>query len=198
MKNLLTKLALSASLLTALSSPVFGEENYRIHSSVGYHKNVQILNGTDEKYNPFRFNLGFEFDKDASFFNKYEVSPFFGLSDGRYDFGIDFKLKKIFSQRNGFWSPFFYSGLGFIHLSKEFEEHKFKDNFNTSAGLGAEFRINKNLAWTLAADYGHISRGKKIWNSIKYRTTRADNEGNPGLNPFGIVVGLIYKLKKFK
>lgn len=194
MKNLLTKLALSASLLTAFTPSIFGQTPDRYHPSIGYHENVQIFKGSEDEYNPIRFRFGFEFDEEIFLFNKYEISPFLGLEDGRYDFGIDFKLKKHFFQENSFLRPYAYFGLGLIHLSEELEEQKFKNNFDLNTGIGVEVRLGREWSLTVAADYEHISRGRKLWYYITHLTTHgADNLGNPGLNIFGFVVGLIYK-----
>ncbi len=196
MKKILKDLILSTFFVTTvLSSSALGKnEYYRIHPSLGYHQNTQVLNGTDEKYDPLRISLGFEFDYDLWGFNKFKVAPFLGEFQGDYDAGIDFKLKKIFEKKE--ISPYFYLGMGAIYMARNFEEHKYKLNFNLNAGVGLEYKLSENSALTFAVDLDHISMGKKIWNSLYYRTMHANNSGNPGFNTLGFVIGWIYRLKK--
>jgi len=219
---------LSASMLIALNSPVFGEEKEadngvnslveyhenidylndknnsspllqfilspdRVHYSIGDHRNVKFLKGTDEEYNPLRFKLGFEYDSDFSVFNRFSITPFIGRlpESGRdYDVGTDFKFKKIVEGKK--WNPFFYLGFGAIYIKKNLNEHKYKGNFNLNTGIGVEYKLDDGSALTFAFDYDHVSNGKKFWNTLRHLTPSANNEGNPGLNTFGLVIGYIF------
>ncbi len=194
MGKLLKSLVLASSIF--VTSPLIASEsdsNLRINPSISYRENIRFFEGALEDYNPLRFRLGFEFDDSDAFwfFNKYTLTPFFGKIQGDYDVGFDYGLKRIFREDSKI-RPFIHSSMGIIYFDKELEEHKEKWNFHLNLEAGMEIELGEfDLTTTFGLE--HSSMGKKLKNNIIHRTTRGDNDGNPGIDSMYVSLGVIYR-----